>query len=121
MPETVQPATTANNKSLLGALYLNSNINIPNSNIPVCSSDSFVQDNLQMLLNKKLNDKIYTTFKATFSNVNLDSVSKVKPKVHKYNNEINKFVMVMGSMCKIKEYNISTWYFLSIFQVCNYK
>ena len=35
---------------------------------------------------------MYTTFKATFDNVNLDSVSKITPKVHKNNDEINKFI-----------------------------
>ena len=76
VPETTQPATTANNKSQLGASYLNSPINIPNSNISVCSSDSFVQENLNMLLNEKLNDKIDITLKEIFSNVNLDGVSE---------------------------------------------
>ena len=41
VPETAQPATTTNIKCQLGASYLNSHINIPNSNISVCSSDSF--------------------------------------------------------------------------------
>ena len=45
-----------------------------------------------MLLNKKLNEKIYTTFKATFSNVNLESVSEISPKVHEYNGEIAKCI-----------------------------
>ena len=64
VPETTQPTSTANTESQLGGLYLNSNINIPNSSISVCSN-LFVRENLKMLLNKKLNDKIYTTFKAT--------------------------------------------------------
>ena len=66
VPETAQPATTTNNKNQLGASYLISYIQqvITNSNISVCSSDSFVQENLKTLLNKKLNDKIYTIFKA---------------------------------------------------------
>ena len=79
-------------KVKLGALYLNSHINIPNSNISVCSSNLLVHENLKMLLNEKLNDKIYTTFIAPFSNINLDSVSKISPKVHAYNNEIAKLV-----------------------------
>ena len=92
MPKTAQPATTTNNESQLGALYLNSHINIPNSNISVCSSDPLVHENLKMLLNEKLNDKMYTAFRATFSNINWDSVSKTSPKLHAYNNEIAKFV-----------------------------
>ena len=51
-----------------------------------------MQENLKMLLNKKLNDKIYTTFRPTFSNINLDSISKISPKIHEYNNKIAKFV-----------------------------
>ena len=47
---------------------------------------------LTPLLNEKLNDKIYTTFKATFRNVNLDSVSKITPKACEYNNETAKFI-----------------------------
>ena len=62
--EATQPATTANNKSQLGALYIDSNVNIPNSNISVCSSDSFTHEYLKMLLNRNLNDKIYTMFKS---------------------------------------------------------
>ena len=94
MPETTQPATTTNNKSQLGAFYLNSHIQqvIPNSNISMHSSDSFAQENLKTLLNEKLNDKIFTTFKATFSNINLGSVSEITPKGHEYNNEIAKFI-----------------------------
>ena len=52
--ETIQPTTTVNNESQLGASYLNSNISIPNSNVFVCSSDSFLQEDLRMLLSKKL-------------------------------------------------------------------
>ena len=45
MPETTQPARNAKNKSQLGVSYLNSHFQqvIPNSNIYVCSSDSFMQ------------------------------------------------------------------------------
>ena len=58
----------------------------------MCSSDSYAQENLKILLNEKLNDKIYSTFKETFSNTNLDSVSELSPKVHSYNKEIAKYV-----------------------------
>ena len=50
-----------------------------------------MQENLIILLNKKINDKIYTTIKATFTNVNLDRVSKDTLSICEYNNEINKF------------------------------
>ena len=58
----------------------------------MCSSDSYAQENLKTCLNKKLNNKIYSTFKETFSNTNLDSVSKSSPKVYVYNKEIAKFM-----------------------------
>ena len=47
---------------------------------------------LLSLLNEKLNDKIYNTFKETFINTNLYSVSEVSPKVQIYNNKIAKFI-----------------------------
>ena len=47
----------------------------------MCSSDSYAQENFKTLLNEKLFDQIYSTFKQTFSNTNLDSVSKFSPKV----------------------------------------
>ena len=81
VPETAQPATTTNNKSQLGASYLNSHNDIPNINIFVYSSDSFAQEILKTLLNEKLNDKIYTTFRASFSNINMDRVTEISPKV----------------------------------------
>ena len=73
VPDTVLPVTTINNESQQNASYLNNWVHqvIPNNNVSVCSSDSF---------------------KETFSNTNLDSVSKLSPKVHAYNNEIAKFV-----------------------------
>ena len=93
VPETIQPATTTNNESQLGASYLNSHIQQGiNSNISVCIADSSAQEILKMLLNEKLKDEIYTIFKATFSDINLDSVSKIAPKVHEYNNEIANFI-----------------------------
>ena len=58
----------------------------------MCSSDLFAVENLKPLLNENLNAKIYTTFKTTFSNINLDSVSKITHNVCKYNNEIDRFI-----------------------------
>ena len=77
VPKTAPPVTTANNESQLGASYQNNHIHqvIPNNNVPVCSSDSFAQENLKTLLNERLSNKIYNTFKETFSNTNLDCVS----------------------------------------------
>ena len=50
------------------------------------------QENLKSLFNKRLNDKIYTTFKELFSNTNIDSVHKRLPKIKVYNNEIARFM-----------------------------
>ena len=59
----------------------------------MCSLDSYTQETLKTLLNEKLNNKIYSTFKEIFSNSNLDSVSKLLPKVHPYDKEIAKFMV----------------------------
>ena len=56
------------------------------------SSDSFTQESLPAALNERLNDKIYITFKETFSNSSSASISEVAPKVHSYNKEIAKFM-----------------------------
>ena len=91
--ETILPVTTAINESQLGASYLNNHVHqvIPNTNLSVCSSDSYAQENLKTLLNEKLSNKIYSTFKETIRNANVDSVSQLSPKVHFYNKEITKF------------------------------
>ena len=65
---------------------------IPNNNVSVYSSDSFAQENIKTLLNKRLNDNIYNTFKE-----NLDSVSKVSPKFCVYNQEIAKFMQEVNA------------------------
>ena len=41
------------------------------------SLDSYAQENIKSLLDEKLNYKIYSTFKETFSNTNLDSVNEL--------------------------------------------
>ena len=94
VPETALPATTASNESQLGASFLNNcaHQTTPNNNISMCSSDSFSQENVKSALTERLNDKIYNTFKENFSTINLDSISKMLPKVHVYNQEIAKFI-----------------------------
>ena len=57
-----------------------------------CAVQTHVHRKILNLLNEKLNDKIYSTFKETFSNTNLDSVSELSPKFHSYNKEITKFI-----------------------------
>ena len=95
VPETILPVQSATNESQLGASYLNNHIHqiVQNSSISMCSSDSYAHKNLICLLDEKLNDEIYNTFKETFSNTNLDSVSELSPKVQSYNNEIANFIL----------------------------
>ena len=45
---------------------------------------------MQTVLNERLNNNIYITFKETFSNSNFDSISEVASKVYSYHNEIAK-------------------------------
>ena len=56
------------------------------------SSDLDAQENLKSHFNDSLSNKIYTTFKELFSNVNIDSVHEILPKLNEYNREIAKFV-----------------------------
>ena len=76
VPETILPVLPSTNESQLGASYLYNGIHqaVQNTNVSVHSSDSYAQENPKSFLNKKLNDKIYSSFKETFSNTNLDSV-----------------------------------------------
>ena len=67
----------------------------------MCSSNSYTHENLKSLLVEKLNDKIYNTFKETFSNTNLDSVSEVSTKDQFCNNEIAKFIQEINRKCGI--------------------
>ena len=86
-PETAMPVTTASNESQSGTSYLNNcaNQTTPCNNISMCSSDPFAQENLKSILTERLNNKIYSIFKENFSNTNLDSISKMLPKVNTYN------------------------------------
>ena len=78
--------------------YLNNHIhqgipnnNVSNNSVSIYSSDYFALESLTTGLNKMLNDKIYITFKETFSSSTLDSISEVAPKVCSYNKEIATF------------------------------
>ena len=59
----------------------------------MCSSDPFAQENLKSALTERLNDKMYSIFKGIFSNIDLDSINEMLPKVHAYKKEIAKFVL----------------------------
>ena len=82
VPETILSVHPATNESQLGASYLNIHVHqvVQNTNVSMCSSHSYMQESLKSLLNEKLNDTIYSTFKETFSNANLDSLSELSPK-----------------------------------------
>ena len=94
VPETTLPATTASSESQLGASYINNctHHTSPSNTISVCSSDSFAQENLTSVLTERLNNKIYTTFKQNFNNINLGSINKALPIVCTYDQEIAKFI-----------------------------
>ena len=81
VPETALPVTTASNESQLVASYINNYAHqtTPGNNISMCSLDSFAQENLKSVLTERLNDKIYNTFKESFSSITLDSISKTLP------------------------------------------
>ena len=48
VPETILPVYPSRSESQLGALYLNKHIHqvVQNTNVSVCSSDSYEQENL---------------------------------------------------------------------------
>ena len=56
VPETILPVHLAPNESQLGASYLNNCIHqvVPHTNVSLCSSDSYAQENLKTLVNEKL-------------------------------------------------------------------
>ena len=61
------------------------------SNISMCSSDLDEEEILKSHFNDRLSDKVYTTVKELFSNVNIDSVHEILPKINEYSSEIAKF------------------------------
>ena len=80
-------------ESQLGGSYINNpQVHYASSNISMCSSDLNTQENLKSHFNDRLSDKIYTTFKELFSNVNINSVCQLLPKINENNNERVKFL-----------------------------
>ena len=68
VPGTVLAAKPTTNESQLGASYLTNHIHqvVQNTNVSMCSSNSYAQENLKnlkSLLDEKLNNKVYNTFK----------------------------------------------------------
>ena len=81
VPATVIPWQPPMVENQLGGSYIN-NMQVHDScNVSVCSSDSDVQENLKSHFNNRLSNKIYTIFRELFSNVNIDSVQEVLPKI----------------------------------------
>ena len=77
-------------ESQLGGFCINNLQVHDSSNISVHSSYWDAQANLKSHFNDRLSDKIYTTFMELFSNVNIDSVCEILPKINEYNREITK-------------------------------
>ena len=92
VPVTVIPVKPPIAESQLVGPYINNPQVHDSSNISVCSSDADTQENLKSHFNDRLSDKIYTTFRELFSNVNIDSVWEILPKINEYNREIATFV-----------------------------
>ena len=55
IPETILPVHPSTNESQLGASYLNNCVHqvVQSTNVSLCSSDSYAQENLKCLLNEK--------------------------------------------------------------------
>ena len=84
VPVTVIPMQPPIVESQLGGSYINNlQVHHDSSNISRCSSDSDAQQNIKSHFIDRSNDKILTTFKELFSNVNIDSVCEILPKINK--------------------------------------
>ena len=62
-----------------------------NSNMSVCSLDTEARENLKSHFNERLNNKVYSMFKRLFSNVNVDRIKEVLPKISIYNDTIARY------------------------------
>ena len=60
--------------------------------IPLHCTDVEAQEHLTNYLNEQLNAKIFNTFKDLFSNVNLDSIQEIYPKISIYSKIIAQYV-----------------------------
>ena len=61
-------------------------------NVSVCNLDSEAQEYLKSHFNERLNDKVYSTFKELFHNINMDSIKEALPKISVYNDIIARYV-----------------------------
>ena len=100
-PVTVIPVKPPMAESQLGGSYIKNTQVHDGSNICMCSSDSDGQENLKSHLTNRLSNKIYNTFRELFSNINIDSVWEILPKINKYNREIARFIKNINAKCGI--------------------
>ena len=80
------------NSQLGGSYITNMQVHNDGSNVSICSLDSESHENLKSHFNERLNDKVYNTFKELFSNVNVDSIKEVLPKIRAYTDTIARYV-----------------------------
>ena len=85
-------ATASGGQPTRRVIHPNAQVHNEGSNVPICSLNSEAHDNLKMHLNERLNDKIYSTFKESFSHVNVYSIKEVLPKIDMYNNTITQYI-----------------------------
>ena len=95
MPEPVSevPMQLPMVDSQLGGLYIK-NVQVHNDgcNVSICSLDSEAHKNLKSHFNERLNDKLYSTFKELFSNINVVSIKEVLRKIRAYSETISSYI-----------------------------
>ena len=80
--------------SQLGGSYItNAQVHNDGSNVSICCLDLKAHKNLKSHFNERLNDKVYSTFKELFSNINTDSTKEVLCKMRVYNNTIASYIV----------------------------
>ena len=58
----------------------------------MCSLDLDVQENLKSHFNDRLSNEIYNTLRELFSNININNVQEILPKINEYNRKIAMFI-----------------------------
>ena len=82
----MQPVQQPIGNSQFGGSYItDTQAHHDGSNMSFCSLDSEAHENLKSHFNERLNNKVYSMFKELFSNVNVDSIKEVLPKISIYN------------------------------------
>ena len=73
-PITEVPMQQAGVDSQLEGSYITTKQTQNEGNVSLCSLESVVYEYLKNHFNKRLNDKVYDTFKVLFGNINTDSI-----------------------------------------------